>query len=89
MKEPWVSEEQAHSSIRVTMINTKELPEYKKIFKEFDGILPMERLENEGKRRNASKKTLNQKTESMDTDTPVPPKKTIIRHLKRVDKKDV
>jgi hypothetical protein len=40
MKDEMVSHSEALSSVRITMIDTKEFPEYKRIFKEFAGIKP-------------------------------------------------
>ena len=40
MKKVWVTYYQAHSSYHITMIDTDEMPQYKKIFKEHAEIRP-------------------------------------------------
>lgn len=42
IKEDWVKNEQVHKSYIITKIDTKELPEYSRIFKETAAILPPE-----------------------------------------------
>lgn len=89
MKESWVTQEQIESSIRVIMIETEIVPEYRKIFKEFKEIFPMTKLSKEEMAKNRFKINFNQKSEEKKEITPPEPKKTIIRHVKKPAKGQV
>lgn len=78
MKPGWVSNYEALSSVRITMIDTKELPEYRKIFKEFAEIRPPKMPQINRIRVKAIDLALNQIEESKATRAKGRPKKSIV-----------
>lgn len=71
MKESWISAYQVLSSIRVTMIDTEEFPEYKKIFKEYAEIRPLKKRRTSVSPKKGPGRPPNQKTEDKATKTQV------------------
>jgi hypothetical protein len=78
MKPEWVSNYEALSSVRITMIDTKELPEYRKIFKEFAGIKPPKTPQINRIRANATNLASDQVDEPRATRAKGRPKKSIV-----------